>query len=150
MSSQYVDLPVASGGGSGITSNNGDTTAAQSIVAGTGISVATVSGTTTITNTSIGTGTVTSVGVNTDSTTSSIFANTTNSITGSPITTSGNMTLTLSNQTTNKVLAAPSGSTGAPTFRALVSADIPSLSYVNTVGAFSRSRTKAFLATCCI
>lgn len=30
-------------------------------------------------------------------------------------------------QTTNKVFAAPNGSTGAPTFRALVAADIPSL-----------------------
>lgn len=47
---------------SGITSINGDTTQAQVIAAGTGISVATVSGTTTITNTGA-TGTVTSVSV---------------------------------------------------------------------------------------
>lgn len=39
------------GGGSGIQSINGDTTSAQIIAAGTGISVATVAGTTTITNT---------------------------------------------------------------------------------------------------
>lgn len=39
------------GGGGGITSINGDTTAAQTIVAGAGISVSTVAGATTITNT---------------------------------------------------------------------------------------------------
>jgi len=47
---------------SGITSINGDTTAAQIIAGGTGISVATVAGTTTITNTG-GVGTVTTVSV---------------------------------------------------------------------------------------
>jgi hypothetical protein len=40
-----------SGGGGGIQSINGDTTAAQLIVGGTGISVATAAGTTTVTNT---------------------------------------------------------------------------------------------------
>jgi hypothetical protein len=41
-----------SGGGSGITSINGDTTASQTIAAGTGISVVSAGGTTTITNSS--------------------------------------------------------------------------------------------------
>lgn len=73
-----------------------------------------------------GSGTVTSVGVDTDSTTSSIFANATNAITGSPVTTSGTMTLTLSNQAKNACLIGPAtGSDAAPTFRTLVSADIP-------------------------
>jgi len=54
------------------------------------------------------------------------------------VTSSGSLTLggTLSvlpsnfaSQTANTVLAAPNGSAGAPTFRSLVSADIPSLSY---------------------
>jgi len=45
--------PISGGGGTGgITSINADTTAAQLIVGGTGISVATALGTTTITNTS--------------------------------------------------------------------------------------------------
>jgi hypothetical protein len=38
-------------------------------------------------------------------------------------------------QTSNLVFAAPNGSTGDPTFRALVAADIPSLNYVSSVGA---------------
>lgn len=40
-------------------------------------------------------------------------------------------------QTSNLVFAAPNGSTGDPTFRALVAADIPSLNYVSSVGATS-------------
>lgn len=72
-----------------------------------------------------GSGTVTSVGVNTDSSTTAIFANSTNKITGSPVTTAGNMTLTLNSQTTNKFLGSPNGSTGVPTFRALAGADLP-------------------------
>ena len=73
-----------------------------------------------------GTGTVTSAGLNTDSTTSSIFANSTNVITGSPITSSGNMTLTLSTEHANYCLMGPTtGSAAAPAFRALVGADLP-------------------------
>ncbi len=60
----YPALGSGGGGGSGITSINGDTTAAQFIVAGTGISVSSVGGTTTISATGGGgTGTVTSVSV---------------------------------------------------------------------------------------
>lgn len=73
-----------------------------------------------------GSGTVTSVGLS-DST--GIFT-----ITGSPITTSGTLTISaLANQTTNKFLASPNGSTGAPTFRAIVAADVPTLNQ-NTTG----------------
>ena len=60
-------------------------------------------------------GTVTSVGVSLPAEFS----------TGSAITTSGNLSATWANQTTNKVLAAPNGSTGTPSFRSLVAADIP-------------------------
>jgi len=37
-------------------------------------------------------------------------------------------------KTANYVLAAPNGSSGVPTFRALVAADIPALSYVSSIG----------------
>lgn len=40
-------------------------------------------------------------------------------------------------KTANYVLAAPNGSAGAPTFRALVAADIPALSYAPTAGSTS-------------
>jgi hypothetical protein len=49
-------------------------------------------------------------------------------VSGSPVTTSGTLTGTLASQTTNTVFAAPNGSSGAPTFRTLVAADIPDLS----------------------
>lgn len=47
------------------------------------------------------------------------------SVSGSPVTSSGTLTGAWGNQSTNKVFAAPDGSTGTPTFRALVSADLP-------------------------
>jgi hypothetical protein len=56
------------------------------------------------------------------------------SVTGSPVTTSGTLALSLASQTANQVFVAPNGSNGAPTFRSLVAADIPSLSYVPTSG----------------
>ena len=68
-----------------------------------------------------GTGTVTSVAL----TVPSIF-----SVSGSPITVAGTLAVTLANQSANKVLAGPTGGgAAAPTFRALVAADIPALSY---------------------
>jgi len=68
-------------------------------------------------------GTVTSVGV---SAPTAEF-----DITSSPVTSSGTIAIAWDNQTTNKVLAAPNGSTGQPSFRALVAADIPSLTASN-------------------
>jgi hypothetical protein len=70
------------------------------------------------------------------------------SVTGtSPVVSSGGATPAISlataygdtqnpyaSKTANYVLAAPNGSAGAPTFRALVSADIPALSYVSSIG----------------
>jgi trimeric autotransporter adhesin len=64
------------------------------------------------------TGTVTSVG---------FTAPTELTVTGAPVTTAGTIAVTWSAQTTNKVFAAPDGSTGTPTFRALTANDIPSL-----------------------
>ena len=69
----------------------------------------------------LNTGTVTSVALSLPS----IF-----SVSGSPVTTSGTLTGSLASQTANRVFAAPNGSNGAPTFRALVSGDIPDLSSV--------------------
>jgi len=64
-------------------------------------------------------GSVTSVGLSLPS----IFT-----VSGSPVTTSGTLTGTLATQTANKIFAGPSsGSAATPTFRTLVSADIPSL-----------------------
>jgi hypothetical protein len=55
-------------------------------------------------------------------------------VTNSPVTGSGTLTGSWNNQTANYVLAGPAtGAAAAPTFRALVAADIPSLSYVTSV-----------------
>jgi hypothetical protein len=64
----------------------------------------------------LGSGTVTSVGLSLPA----MFT-----VTNSPVTTSGTLTATLASQTANTFLAAPSGSNGAPSFRTIVSADIP-------------------------
>lgn len=64
-----------------------------------------------------GTGTVTSVDLSLPLYTMS----------GNPITTTGTITGTLSSQAQNTVFSGPNGSSGTPTFRALVAADIPSL-----------------------
>lgn len=66
----------------------------------------------------LGTGSVTSVALSLPN----IF-----SVTGSPVTTSGTLTASLASQTANHVFIAPNGSAGAPTFRALVATDIPTL-----------------------
>lgn len=46
-------------------------------------------------------------------------------VTNSPVTSTGDLTAEWATQTTNKVFAAPNGSTGVPTFRALANADLP-------------------------
>lgn len=87
-----------------------------------------------------GTGTVTSVGLS-DGSSTPIYT-----ISGSPVTTSGTLTFTLSTQTANKVLAsATSGGAAQPTFRALVAADIPSLPY-DSAPTFSTITTNTTLA----
>lgn len=82
-----------------------------------------------------GSGTVTSVGLKTDSTTDAMFANTTHVVTGSPITGSGNFTLTYKTQTANYGLFGPTtGAAAAPTFRAMISADLPAFLNTNSLG----------------
>lgn len=77
-----------------------------------------------------GSGTVTSVGL-LDGSTSPIYA-----ISGSPVTTSGTLVFTLSNQSANLVFAGPAtGVPAQPTFRSIVAADLPATT-VLSMGAF--------------
>lgn len=72
-------------------------------------------------------GSVTSVGLTFDTPAGNVFG-----VSNSPITSTGNITLTLDTQSPNYIFAGPAsgGSSAAPAFRALVAADIPSLSSV--------------------
>lgn len=88
-----------------------------SLVAGTGTSVTYGNGITTIANTG-----VTSVALSLGG---GVFT-----VSGSPVTTTGTLTGTLASQSQNTVFAAPSGSAGSPTFRALVYSDLPLRLYV--------------------
>ena len=92
----------------------------KTISAGTGISLTPGTGTLQIANTG-----VTNVGLALPS----IFTTS-----GSPVTSTGTLTATLASAAANTVFAAPNGTNGLPTFRSLVSADIPALAYVTTVG----------------
>jgi len=74
-----------------------------------------------------GGGSVTSVGLSLPA----IFT-----VSGSPVTTTGTLTGTLASQTANFFFAAPDGSAGAPVFRAIVAADVPTLNQ-NTTGTAS-------------
>jgi hypothetical protein len=78
-----------------------------------------------------GTGTVTSV---------QVALPATFSVTGGPITGSGTITGTYVSQTQNLIFASPNGSSGTPTFRALVAADVPTLNQ-NTTGTAASSAT---------
>jgi hypothetical protein len=78
-----------------------------------------------------GSGTVTSVAL----TAPAIF-----SVAGSPVTTSGTLALTLATQSANTVWAGPAtGAAAAPTFRALVAADIPALPYLSNTTVLAGS-----------
>lgn len=112
------------GSGNQVFGMNAAGTAAEykTLTAGTGMSVDTTTpGVVTFNNTG-----VTSVAL-VDGSTSPIYG-----ITGSPVTTTGSLTFSLNTQTTNKVFAAPNGSTGQPTFRALAYADLPLKLYVES------------------
>lgn len=113
--------------------NGGTGTSTPALVSGTNISITGTWPNQTINTTGVGSGTVTSVAG-----TGTVSGLT---LTGT-VTTTGNLTLggTLSvagsnfgSQTANFVLAAPNGSAGNPTFRALVAADVPTLNQ-NTTG----------------
>ena len=89
------------------------------VVAGTGSSVTYGNGIVTIANTG-----VTSVALS-DGSTTPIYT-----ISGSPVTTTGTLTFSLSSQTANYAFLAPNGSSGQPSFRALAYADLPLKLYV--------------------
>ena len=55
-------------------------------------------------------------------------------VSGSPVSTTGTLAATLVSQTAKQFFAAPNGSNGTPTFRAIVAADIPTLNQ-NTTGS---------------
>lgn len=57
------------------------------------------------------------------------------SVSGSPVTSSGTVTISKASQTQNRVWASPNGSSGQPTFRALVTADLPSGTVTSSTSA---------------
>jgi hypothetical protein len=126
--------PITTSGTLSITNTAPDQVVA--IASGSGISVTGTYPNFTVANTAPSSGgTVTSVG--TAGTVSGL------TLTGGPITTTGTITLggtlavtasDFASQTANTFLAAPNGSAGTPTFRAIVAADVPALSYVSSVG----------------
>lgn len=88
-----------------------------------------------------GTGSVTSVGL----TMPSIM-----SVSGSPVTGSGTLAVSLATQSANTVFAGPTtGGAAIPTFRALVSSDVPSLSslYWPKIGASGYTVSTSFVGT---
>lgn len=151
-------LPFAKGG-TGLTTAADDTVPLSSGSAWVASAIPNcVSGTTALaytaaTNTfscqslSVGSGTVTSVTVSLPA----IF-----SVSGSPITTSGTIAASLASQLQNLVWASPNGSSGAPTFRSLVNADLPTSGVaagnyakvtVNTQGIVTAGSTQITLST---
>jgi hypothetical protein len=115
-------IGVSNGAGS-ITINN---TGVTSAVAGTGISVSGATGAVTISNTGVTSVTGTSPVVSSGGATPAISLATAYGDTLNPY----------ASKTANFVLAAPNGSSGTPTFRAVVAADIPTLNQ-NTTGTAS-------------
>ena len=85
------------------------------------------------------TGTVTSVGLSMPG----IF-----NISGSPVTTSGTLGVTLATQSANTFWAAPNGTIGTPTFRNIVVADVPTLNQ-NTTGNAATATALASTPTLC-
>lgn len=137
MTNTWIELPPDGGAGSGVSSLNG-LIGSINLLAGAGITI-TPSGNNLTIASSLAGGTVTSVSL-ADGSSSPIYT-----ISGSPVTTSGTLTFSLSNQTANKVFAGPtSGGAAQPTFRSLVIADLPvgtgtvtSVGLVDSTGLFN-------------
>ena len=156
-----VTVTVASGSG---------TVTSVAATAGTGISITgspiTTSGTLNITNTAPdqtvaltqgGTTTITGTYPNFTVSSADQFQGTVTSVTGtSPVVSTGGATPAISlaasygdtqnpyaSKTANFVLAAPNGTAGVPTFRAVVAADIPTLNQSTTGSAATLTTTRA-------
>ncbi len=113
--------------GSDVQAWDADLDAIAAIAGTTGLLKKTAANTWTLDTNSYASGTVTSVGV---SVPTSIL-----SVASSPVTTSGTIALSLATQTANYVWSGPTtGAAATPTFRALVAADIPALSYLPSSG----------------
>jgi hypothetical protein len=83
-----------------------------------------------------GTGSVTSVGLSMPS----IF-----SVSNSPVTTTGTLTASLASQAANLVFASPNGSTGTPSFRSLVKADLPpTVVYTDQANTYTAGMKQTF------
>jgi hypothetical protein len=138
MSGQYTRYPPLTGGSGGVSSIN-SLTGAITLVAGSGITITPSGSNITIASTGGGgSGTVTSVALTSPGV---VY-----SVTGSPITTSGTFALNLIAQNANTVFAGPTtGSAANPSFRALVSADIPN-NGANTTGTSSNITGVAAIA----
>ena len=113
--------------GSNVQAWDADLDAIAAIAGTSGLLKKTAANTWTLDTNSYASGTVTSVGV---SVPTSIL-----SVANTPVTTSGTIALSLATQTANYVWSGPTtGAAATPTFRALVAADIPSLSYLPSSG----------------
>ena len=113
--------------GTNVQAWDADLDAIAALAGTSGLLKKTAANTWSLDTTSYGTGTVTSVAATVPT---SIL-----SVSGSPVTTSGTLALSLATQTANYVWSGPTtGSAATPTFRALVAADIPALSYLSTSG----------------
>lgn len=86
----------------------------------------------------IGTGTVTSVGLSLPPEFN---------VTGSPVTDAGTLTATWATEDANYFFATPNGSSGAPSFRAILAADIPTLNQNTTGQAGSVVNSVTFTTT---
>jgi hypothetical protein len=120
-------LSVAQGGTGGTTAALARTNLLPSFTGAGGKYLAVNSGATDIEYVTATSGTVTSVSLTVPT---SVL-----SVSGSPITSSGTLAVSLANQSANVIFAGPTtGAATTPTFRALVAADIPALSYLASSG----------------